>query len=205
MATGIFKPPRFNYLISIHATHTGGDADILLMVGMFGDFNPRHPYGWRLAKRARYPRFKSFQSTPPIRVATKSGLRKQRIAKISIHATHTGGDMSADATNTYTYISIHATHTGGDQVLHTRCHCPLYFNPRHPYGWRPNFDSQVTEHPIISIHATHTGGDWTFMVNSKQHFISIHATHTGGDQQSIVSFHHATCISIHATHTGGDV
>ena len=34
-------------------------------------------------------------------------------------------------------ISIHATHTGGDMppVFNLAFFC--YFNPRHPYGWRP--------------------------------------------------------------------
>ena len=56
------------------------------------------------------------------------------------------------------------------------------FNPRHPYGWRPSAPSMAMEFIIISIHATHTGGDVTAAnVIGVAIFISIHATHTGGD------------------------
>ena len=34
-------------VISIHATHTGGDARVVLKVTEVKYFNPRHPYGWR--------------------------------------------------------------------------------------------------------------------------------------------------------------
>ena len=35
------------YTISIHATHTGGDAIAIKVSCAFRYFNPRHPYGWR--------------------------------------------------------------------------------------------------------------------------------------------------------------
>ena len=55
---------------------------------------------------------------------------------ISIHATHTGGDIGVSVATLANYISIHATHTGGDGCVFPRC---------------TNYH--------ISIHATHTGGD----------------------------------------------
>ena len=36
---------------------------------------------------------------------------------ISIHATHTGGDVRTFGKDAYPVISIHATHTGGDRQL----------------------------------------------------------------------------------------
>ena len=57
--------------ISIHATHTGGDWSWPARSQTSIDFNPRHPYGWRHL-RSRYRIWRGlFQSTPPIRVATK--------------------------------------------------------------------------------------------------------------------------------------
>ena len=56
--------------ISIHATHTGGDHEILSTVNSVNEF----------------------QSTPPIRVETRSRQWAVRCMHISIHATHTGGD-----------------------------------------------------------------------------------------------------------------
>ena len=126
----------------------------------FYDFNPRHPYGWRLSVRHDIPRRKyfnprhpygwrrygpalcrldhtTFQSTPPIRVATKLGY-----------------DV-AD----YDFISIHATHTGGDKHGSKVQPSITYFNPRHPYGWRRSGRFVHGGFLRISIHATHTGGD----------------------------------------------
>ena len=78
--------------ISIHATHTGGDYDGSGVATSYYNFNPRHPYGWRL-------------------VLGRMGLD---VCVISIHATHTGGDDVRLGTLRKIAISIHATHTGGD-------------------------------------------------------------------------------------------
>ena len=146
------------------------------------NFNPRHPYGWRLKRE-------------------KEGLHAN---DISIHATHTGGDLIRTrlafsslafqstppirvATHTETAhhetdcISIHATHTGGDSRLQHDPQRYLYFNPRHPYGWRHQFFPDCVVASNISIHATHTGGDFRNVKFLRRHNISIHATHTGGD------------------------
>ena len=57
------------------------------------------------------------------------------------------------------YISIHAPHTGRD----TRCLLELLrlinFDPRAPYGARPQSIRQSTPCASISIHAPHTGRD----------------------------------------------
>ena len=101
-------------------------------------FNPRHPYGWRLASIIVALACFAFQSTPPIRVATQQRTRLARALKISIHATHTGGDIP---------------------FLIAKNIIIFNFNPRHPYGWRP--EQVIKERALgnISIHATHTGGD----------------------------------------------
>ena len=99
-------------------------------------FNPRHPYGWRRERCITWILQKLFQSTPPIRVATGNLHRKEVIEYISIHATHTGGDITELTAELERYISIHATHTGGDMALSVTILVYLHFNPRHPYGWR---------------------------------------------------------------------
>ena len=78
--------------ISIHATHAGGDSNLRPCQDM--------PF--------------SFQSTPPMRVATLRGQHGQRADDISIHATHAGGDATDAVTCCIRHISIHATHAGGD-------------------------------------------------------------------------------------------
>ena len=129
------------------------------MLDVLRDFNPRHPYGWRPGTPfGAWPGL-IFQSTPPIRVATQAAKRPIQFKRISIHATHTGGDSPR----------------GPSRIGR------LDFNPRHPYGWRRGllfypycicvFQSTppirvatcCRLHPgvrgAISIHATHTGGD----------------------------------------------
>ena len=61
------------YLISIHATHTGGDCQGIAPTPHSSDFNPRHPYGWRPGFAFPHTAIGVFQSTPPIRVATLRG------------------------------------------------------------------------------------------------------------------------------------
>ncbi len=63
--------------------------------------------------------YDTFQSTPPIRVATWPSKNVQVFLRISIHATHTGGDMVS---------------CGWWKRIN-------HFNPRHPYGWRPGLSA----------------------------------------------------------------
>ena len=173
------------------------------------DFNPRHPYGWRLgighvpACRYRisihathtggdldfpdgWTETRQFQSTPPIRVATIGCCKPVCFTGISIHATHTGGDATLDSGNRYNlHISIHATHTGGDVSKMAFVYTFTNFNPRHPYGWRRYKMQSRMQTSNISIHATHTGGDFYRRQSNLPQGISIHATHTGGDAQEI--------------------
>ena len=147
--------------ISIHAPHTGRDHyGKYLRSHRHSDFNPRAPYGAR-------PR----------------GLRRLvRWHRISIHAPHTGRDHSQPSFGYRIQISIHAPHTGRDgapvpgflqallfqstrpirgATMQRKSHLsgPSYFNPRAPYGARPdNVRPFVVAH-MISIHAPHTGRD----------------------------------------------
>ena len=115
-------------------------------------FNPRHPYGWRPGRNKKLTKKAKFQSTPPIRVATPLYTLGFHSNRISIHATHTGGDDFGKRFVTSSMISIHATHTGGDSG-HTSVSPPcLHFNPRHPYGWRlPSFCQQ---HSVAEFQST---------------------------------------------------
>ena len=100
-------------------------------------FNPRHPYGWRRNTFHLGRPFHLFQSTPPIRVATVfcccflffccifQSTPPIRVATRIV-----------DCEFCPVKISIHATHTGGDQTALTEAQKQLNFNPRHPYGWR---------------------------------------------------------------------
>ena len=110
-----FQGTRFSlWPISIHATHAGGDPTVIDDQRLSRDFNPRHPCGWRRVVKYVNTAPSTFQSTPPMRVAT----------------------VVRQAYKTDPAISIHATHAGGDSCIHDSCFRRSDFNPRHPCGWR---------------------------------------------------------------------
>ena len=124
------------------------------------DFNPRAPYGARLLGRGVALLVVEFQSTRPIRGATRPLRSNVTASAISIHAPHTGRDLWAEAKARWQAgISIHAPHTGRDwpsavsrlmmfpfqstrpirgatrvEILFHLLN--LNFNPRAPYGAR---------------------------------------------------------------------
>ena len=95
VATAMLRKGMRKAMISIHATHTGGDGKSTESPFCGQDFNPRHPYGWRQMETKKAIEIMLFQSTPPIRVATAAVELMDDDLRISIHATHTGGDSKA--------------------------------------------------------------------------------------------------------------
>ena len=115
VATETSAPTEPESAISIHATHAGGDLDMIqLQVEPDKDFNPRHPCGWRPPPILTISWTSTFQSTPPMRVATRQKHQQAQQGQISIHATHAGGDLYRSLAEQEGFISIHATHAGGD-------------------------------------------------------------------------------------------
>ena len=125
-------------------------------------FNPRAPYGARLASS---------------KFATTS-------SAISIHAPHTGRDDDVcghgDTWTTFQSTRPIRGATGGrNRTSGARCN----FNPRAPYGARLSWCSSVIVSAVISIHAPHTGRDDNRLSdNMLCNDISIHAPHTGRDR-----------------------
>ena len=104
-----------DFPISIHAPHTGRDFPVstFCLISLI------------------------FQSTRPIRGATRT----------------------PESTPPARYISIHAPHTGRDQERPARDTRRENFNPRAPYGARRYRRSHCFYSECISIHAPHTGRD----------------------------------------------
>ena len=73
-----------------------------------------------------------FQSTPPVKAATRKSYVREMPAYISIHAAREGGDDVQNQFNFAALISIHAAREGGDQCIHSTPHRQQYFNPRRP-------------------------------------------------------------------------
>ena len=113
-ATRLPSIPDHLVLISIHAPRTGRDHSCLAAPCGGADFNPRAPYGTRQRTAStRWP-MALFQSTRPVRDATRLSRMPGAMRKISIHAPRTGRDVEPK----------------GQGASHG------HFNPRAPYGTR---------------------------------------------------------------------
>ena len=124
------------------------------------NFNPRAPYGARLARifQGLTPE-NQFQSTRPIRGATldlvdkPSGQRFQSTRPIRGATRRQGADRGHEK-----HFNPRAPY-GARRVWYNRGKGRRYFNPRAPYGARLLTLGLSMEWVGISIHAPHTGRD----------------------------------------------
>ena len=170
-------------IISIHAPLTGSDPPASLLRSLRRNFNPRSPYGERLALQHR----------------------SVGVQAISIHAPLTGSDARQLVRVHRWGISIHAPLTGSDQALSPWTRPKPYFNPRSPYGERLDllplirgFGKFQSTLPLRG--ATEVEGREVF-----GHWISIHAPLTGSDWKRAIWQMAIHPISIHAPLTGSDI
>ena len=73
-----------------------------------------------------------FQSTPPVKAATKGCVVRASANNISIHAAREGGDPQFSAVFCAFRISIHAAREGGDANFRFVRIAHMDFNPRRP-------------------------------------------------------------------------
>ena len=73
-----------------------------------------------------------FQSTPPVKAATKRRFKCLLPLPISIHAAREGGDGYIEFIRRKGEISIHAAREGGDGAYCCCGHAASNFNPRRP-------------------------------------------------------------------------
>ena len=166
--------------ISIHAPRAGSDAPAHLLQQPDFYFNPRSPCGERPSPHMRRfrPRYfnprspcgerrdmqptdtliDTFQSTLPVRGATRATRRPRNGVRISIHAPRAGSDARGIFHKGDTLISIHAPRAGSD---------------RH--------GSLRARNPCISIHAPRAGSDARYYDSRPWNLISIHAPRAGSD------------------------
>ena len=99
-------------------------------------FNPRAPCGARLRRYPPREKKHKFQSTRPVRGATRAHLRAAGGVHISIHAPRAGRDAAANATNAIPpNFNPRAPCGARQRSSHRRCR-DTYFNPRAPCGAR---------------------------------------------------------------------
>ena len=126
-----------SFEISIHAPHAGSDDLLRRFYCPRTYFNPRSPCGERHPSWPPWAGPSKFQSTLPMRGATRTHPQ-----------TGFGG-----------VISIHAPHAGSDPIERSSWPSTKNFNPRSPCGERPGFTADVIKAARISIHAPHAGSD----------------------------------------------
>ena len=124
-------------------------------------FNPRTPRGVRLDKRHLEPPPElEFQSTRPVRGATRPGFPRYVRHQISIHAPRAGRDADQlQKLQNKLDISIHAPRAGRDRRSSRPRPSSLYFNPRAPCGARRGRRADAFRALHISIHAPRAGRD----------------------------------------------
>ena len=122
-----------------------------------------------------------FQSTHPLRGATRHLFPSLQIFLISIHAPLAGCDRSGRTSRSRQAHFNPRTPCG---VRPSPCRRPLRrqdFNPRTPCGVRPPKSRTPCRGKGISIHAPHAGCDPVNDGVSGLYHISIHAPHAGCD------------------------
>ncbi len=158
-ATHEGKERHPSMIISIHAPHAGSDVYIERAGAGNADFNPRSPCGERLSLKSATEQLLKFQSTLPMRGATRIREHRQngfigfqstlpmrgattfgqiglRLGKFQSTLPMRGATRKPMNVADQFLISIHAPHAGSDMVGGC-CGRHLYhFNPRSPCGER---------------------------------------------------------------------
>ena len=80
--------------ISIHAAREGGDATSFVAFQIMRRFQSTPPVKAATKTCGAKICAQKFQSTPPVKAATRKSKHKCRRANISIHAAREGGDIS---------------------------------------------------------------------------------------------------------------
>ena len=192
-------------VISIHAPLTGSDAVSVSTPKRVKDFNPRSPYGERPDTSCNSTQGFQFQSTLPLRGATRGPASAGVQKGISIHAPLTGSDKAMmdelEARGVFQSTLPLRGATGGVSDLCSKLnisiHAPLTGSDRTGPGPAPILRG-------ISIHAPLTGSDVDVSSIREARDISIHAPLTGSDRQGGACLCNRN-ISIHAPLTGSDV
>ena len=146
----------------------------------------------------------TFQSTLPVREATRTCVRPKTTHYISIHAPREGSDSGNQSSNQPIGISIHAPREGSDchqkRKVRTRCFISIH-------APREGSDFPHVPSPLVNIgfqstlpvreattNAVHMHHSWD---------ISIHAPREGSDGSRQCPYPNQT-ISIHAPREGSD-
>ncbi len=146
------------------------------------DFNPRSPYGERPPDAAGATHRLRFQSTLPLRGATRIYTDTSTQQIISIHAPLTGSDCN-QGPSTQAKINFNPRSPYGERrCIPQEKAIGYYFNPRSPYGERLYMFSQSFDVDKFQSTLPLRGATMYLRYVGALHFISIHAPLTGSDR-----------------------
>ena len=190
-------------------------------------FNPRSPCGERHSARTRLIGLILFQSTLPLRGATRPPVNFVRRGEISIHAPPAGSDHNNTTTQhnqthfnprspcgerlgniethgAKSHISIHAPPAGSDPERTTPMTRCINFNPRSPCGERRAVQHRAGRCLDISIHAPPAGSDRSLMLPFSEFSIFQSTLPLRGATNDLLRDLQYDQISIHAPPAGSD-
>ena len=153
--------------ISIHAPRGGSDRATSRTTGGRRDFNPRSPWGERPQQRPISIPGSVFQSTLPVGGATQSFFLNDIVSRISIHAPRGGSDAAQCRKQSRRVISIHAPRGGSDGVTLPGTRNSIDFNPRSPWGERP--EPRQEQHKDCEFQSTLPVGGATGCSGGRKH------------------------------------
>ena len=145
--------------ISIHTPHAGSDCTSPRLPPLSRHFNPHSPCGERHLLGHVGTRDLSFQSTLPMRGATRwSRCARPRPSNFNPHSPCGERRYRGRISMRWMWISIHTPHAGSDWIM-----------------------AVLSAISSISIHTPHAGSDYARTPSRHTSTISIHTPHAGSD------------------------
>ena len=169
--------------ISIHAAREGGDG--IGILGLFIDLISIHAAreGGDSVDRVCKNHGRLFQSTPPVKAATKFAPQRITPRKISIHAAREGGDPVMIALYNDVFISIHAAREGGDVCNDkTDINADIFQSTPPVKAATRDTATQPEADPAFQSTPPVKAATWLYAWNQYDYIISIHAAREGGDR-----------------------
>ena len=190
--------------ISIHAPREGCDSvpghDSHLLLA----FQSTHPVRGATRDGASVTRLGRFQSTHPVRGATNAASNCSTISIISIHAPREGCDRYHRVVKLHDRISIHAPREGCDTLVGMSDRRTRQFQSTHPVRGATN--AQQAERTFIEFQSTHPvrgANANTYDYNMWTPFQSTHPVR--GATRLDITRRRGQRISIHAPREGCDM
>ena len=168
-------------------------------------FNPRSPCGERHFDPELFLLNWQFQSTLPVRGATKEACACTTSTTISIHAPRAGSDPAAVLAYDGGRSFQSTLPVRGATTLWAATSCvPMDFNPRSPCGERRGCSENHVVNRYISIHAPRAGSDPARLVLRSVGCDFNPRSPCGERLDNHCVIWYNCCISIHAPRAGSD-